>query len=493
MGKSSSRLFTKKISRTLLYFGAGYAFIFSFGLFKLPFLTNYFKPEQLGIYAVINSFLSYIDVVFFSWINGTIGRYVYDRKFQNYSTLLSGIFPFLCLAILLAGATTFFLSFLVIANTNILMIAFLSGLTNQLLSLYFTCLLYKHYISRWCVFVCLQNLLSFLLLITFVVFYKLDIRSIFLSTLVGNSILLVFYLIPRYLRKSGIVFLLGNLNLYKSLFSFSVLLTITNIFLTALNNADRFIIDYYKSKEKLGQYSQNHSLATVGFYSFVQLFSTIFSPLYIKNISSGERPQSNIKIVQLYLLIFFPVLCFLIFNSSSLTDILFGKEFRGFSEIFNWVAAGIFCYGFANFFEIRLKIFNRVGTVAVILGIHACLNIVLNMFLLKWFTINMAAVVTFFCYFSIMLCFIFKNWIFFLQLNLSELVRNLFWSSALFLMVCILIKNSSLNNFAILIINGILGGTIYFLFLQRHYYIIKYSVSEMANHSALTDNNVLIK
>src|SRR5688572_3285012 len=400
MGKSSRLLFTKTISSTLLYFGTGYAFIFCFGLFKLPFLTNFFKPEQLGIYAVINSFLSYIDIVFFSWINGTIGRYIYDKKFQSYSTLLSGIFPLLCLAILLAGTTTFFLSFLV-ANTNILMIAFLSGLTNQLLSLYLTCLLYKHYVSRWCVFVCLQNLLSFLLLIAFVVFYELDIRSIFLSTLVGNGVLLVIYLIPRYLRKSGIVFLRGNLNLYKSLFSFSIMLTITNIFLTALNNADRFIIDYHKSREKLGQYSQNYSLATVGFYSFVQLFSTIFSPLYIKNLSSGERPESNIKIVQLYLLIFFPVLCFLIFNSSPLTDILFGKEFRGFSEIFSWVAAGIFCYGFANFFETRLKIFNRVRTVASILAIHVCLNIVLNMLLLKWFSINIAAIVTFFCYFSI--------------------------------------------------------------------------------------------
>src|SRR5688500_10310836 len=286
MGKSSRLLFTKKISSTLLYFGTGYAFIFCFGLFKLPFLTNFFKPEQLGIYAVINSFLSYIDIVFFSWVNGTIGRYVYDKKFQSYSTLLSGIFPLLCLAILLAGTTTFFLSFLIIVNTNILIIAFFSGLTNQLLSLYLTCLLYKHYVSRWCVFVCLQNLLSFLFLIAFVVFYKLDIRSIFLSTLVGNGVLLVIYLIPRYLRKSGIVFLRGNLNLYKSLFSFSIMLTITNIFLTALNNADRFIIDYHKSREKLGQYSQNYSLATVGFYSFVQLFSTIFSPLYIKNLSS---------------------------------------------------------------------------------------------------------------------------------------------------------------------------------------------------------------
>ena len=159
-------------------------------------------------------------------------------------------------------------------------IAFFSSLSNQLISLYITYLLYKRHISKWSFFICFQNLLNLLLLMLFVIIYRLDIVSIFLSTLLANCLLLLFYLTPLYSRRFSFVTI--DKNHYKKLFSYSALLTIINIFFTVLNNGDRFIIDHYKSKEKLGQYSQNYSLATVGFSSFIQLFTTIFLPAYIK-------------------------------------------------------------------------------------------------------------------------------------------------------------------------------------------------------------------
>src|SRR5215203_2736453 len=90
----------QKMSKTFFYYSLGYGFAFFLALFKVPFLTNFFTPSELGAYTIINSVLAYIDVIFFSWINGTIWRNLYDKKFQTYSSLLNGILPILSLAFL---------------------------------------------------------------------------------------------------------------------------------------------------------------------------------------------------------------------------------------------------------------------------------------------------------------------------------------------------------------------------------------------------------
>ena len=476
----------RKMPKTFFYYFLGYAFAFCFALFKVPFLTNFFTPGELGAYTLINSVLAYIDIIFFSWVNGTIWRNLYDKKFHTYSSLLNGILPILFVAFLFAGATTFALSFIITSNSATLTIAFFSSLSNQIISLYITYLLYKRHINKWCFFMCSQNLLNLLLLILLVVIYKLEIVSIFLSTLLANFLLLLFFLFPVYLKKFSLLTI--DTNQYKNLFSYSLMLTVTNILFTALNNGDRFIIDYYKSKEKLGQYSQNYSLATVGFSSFVQLFTTIFLPAYIKNLGANENSQSNVRIIQLYVLIFSPLLCFFIFNSSIFTEIILGNDFRGFSSIFNWVAAGIYCYGFANFFETRLKILQRIKTVAVILAIHALLNLVLNTLLLKHFEIEIAAILTFASYLSITIFFVGKNWLFFLNLNLSTLFRQIVLASTLFLIVSSLVKSSSLHNFIMLFVNFFSGALLYYFFLKKYFHVFKNSVEDVGNYSPVSVN-----
>ena len=206
-------------------------------------------------------------------------------------------------------------------------------------------------------------------------------------------------------------------------------------------------------------------------------------------MGSNENNQSNIRIIQLYVLIFSPLLCFFIFNSSIFTEIFLGKEFRGFSSIFNWVAAGIYCYGFANFFETRLKIINRIKTVAIILGVHTIVNLVLNILLLKHLEMEVAAIVTFACYLSITIFFISKNRMFFLNLNLLMIFQRIVLASVLFLMTCIFIKNSFLDNFTMLLLNCFLGILLYYIFLKKYLHLLKNSISEVGSYSPIRANN----
>jgi O-antigen/teichoic acid export membrane protein len=55
----------QKMPKTFFYYSLGYGFAFCFALFKVPFLTNFFSPGELGAYTLINSVLAYIDIIFF--------------------------------------------------------------------------------------------------------------------------------------------------------------------------------------------------------------------------------------------------------------------------------------------------------------------------------------------------------------------------------------------------------------------------------------------
>ena len=465
----------------LLFYFIGYLFIFSFTFFKIPLITHYFKPQELGLYAIISSALNYIDILFFSWISGTIWRYAYDNKFKSFGALTLSILPLLAVMAILAGISTFLLSFLFnIETRSILKIAFFSNLSILLVSIYLNYLLYKKQIKSWCAMVCFQSLFSLLILIFLVTAHNLSIESIFISTGVCNFIIIAYSLFINF-KRIKIIHDFNTLELRKQVFTYSVFVTTHNIFLAILNSGDRFIIDYYKGKEKLGHYSQNYNLASVGLFAFIQFFNTVFMPLYSKNLSIKETNQTNNKIIQLYLLLFTPVLCFLLLNSTPITEIVLGKEFRGFSKIFDWVAVGTYFFGLSNFFEVRLKFLGNPKIVVFICGLLSIFNLVANGFLLKNNSIEMAAYVTFFSYFLMMILFVSYNWQFFLKLDLLRFFPGIFYATLICIFFTILSGYGNFSNWTKITLNALVALISYSILLKKRLHVLRDCVKKVSH------------
>jgi O-antigen/teichoic acid export membrane protein len=470
----------KLLFTTLPFYLIGYGTLFLFTLLKIPFLTTVFTASELGNYAFINTLLTYIEVVFFSWVSGTIWRYVYEKQFSGFRNLATAALTVLFVLGSMAGITTFFLSMIIHVphGDSILLYAFFSSFSSQLISFFLNYFLFKKWIHRWCMLICFQNIFSFLILVALITFSKEGIAAIFISTLLCNIILLVFFFFIYFRRAvSGISF--KNISLVRKLLPYSSLLIFSNIFFTAINNGDRFIIDDYKGKQQLGVYSQNYSLASVGFFSVVQFFSLLFIPLYNKSLV-GKEDETIKKIIQFYFILFTPLLCFFILNSEVITNILLGKEFRGYSVIFNWIAAGIYCFGITNFFEIRLKFMNRIRSTVIIIAIHALLNILLNLWLLRSWSIETAAVITFGTYCMMMIVFVIFNRGFFKQLGLDTFIPDLLYSSLSFIIIALLVNQYVPGNWFVLFINGISALVIYWLFLKKHLEVAKYCIKRIA-------------
>ena len=452
----------------MLYYALGYFCIFSFGLFKIPVITNFFKPEQLGNYFLINSFLTYIDVLFLSWINGTIWRHVHDNRFPTYNSLVSSIIPIFGIAVILSLCTTILLSLLLnLWDIQIILIAFFTSLSGQVISLYGSYLLYKTNVKHWSMLVCIQNICSFLLLVVLML-NETSIINIFLSVLITNILILFFYITPKHFRTRSFSIHFEK-NTYKSLLSYSLILIVTNICITVLNNGDRFLIQHFKGEKSLGIYAQNYSLATVGFFSFIQAFTTLFLPTFMKGIAAKAENGINSKIVRMYLLFFTPTFCFLLVNSFRITELLLGDEFRGYASIFNWVLAGTYCLGFANFFETRLKFLNKIKLVSFSFFAIAIINLLINFILLKIYSINVSAIITFGSYFILLVLFLWFDRPYFQNLQIGSLILKLAVASSIYFFLSMLVKHFLPNNLLAFFSDAFICFATYFIFLKRQF------------------------
>ena len=479
MKSKSYGFFYKRItSHNLFLYFLGYSIAFLFILFRIPFLTSFYSPEELGTYTIIASGLGYIEIIFFSWVTGTIWRHAYDKEFPDFGALAIAIIPFLGIMVLFAAVSTLLLVYVLNINDAITVTAaFFSSLSIQLVQIFLNYLVYKKKVKTWCFTISLQSLLSFAILIVMTIVYKLGIRSIFLSILLCNSTIIFYSLVNNFNKLSNVLVL--NFGLFKRIFKYSFLLTLLSILLTIINNADRFIVDYYKGKELLGKYSQNYGLASVGLFAFIQFFNTLFIPVYSKNLATDAKNQSNQRIIQLYVFVFLPIIIFLVSNSGSITNILLGKEFEGFSDIFNWVAIGVCLFGFANFFEIRLKFLRKTRVVLVGFGVFALLNVIVNSFLLANNGIKTASLVTLFTYFFILLFLITHNWHFFLKLNLSRLLLDLMYATIIYLTLNFFLEKLYLSDWGSFSLNALVALIVYSIFLRRHYYIVTECIAEV--------------
>src|SRR5688500_16447611 len=90
----------------LVFYFIGYGVVILSTLIKVPLLTNLFTSEELGVYSIIVSGLSYIEIIFFSWISGTIWRHVYNynASFENSAV---AVLPLFTIMVVVAATLTF--------------------------------------------------------------------------------------------------------------------------------------------------------------------------------------------------------------------------------------------------------------------------------------------------------------------------------------------------------------------------------------------------
>ena len=417
-----------RAAKSYSWYILSYLIIFSLTVIKIPVLTKVLSPADIGIYSFVLSLLTYIQVIFLSWISSTSWRFIYEKeRIGNANNLFYSLLPLIFLTTFLAAIGTLFLSIFIslsIIGNLLLFVGFFTILTQELAGLYLLYLQASNKIKNWAVIISAQQILSFILMLIFLYQLKLGIVSVFLSQVLINLILLL--LVSSKLKKPTKN--LENQLSFHTVFSYSLFTIAANLALLVLNNSDRIIINYYKGSYSLGLYSQTYSIASVGFFSFIQVFNTVFIPIYNKEIVNKRtcaNGTGSINITRLYFVLLLPVCLFFCFNGKNITSVLLAKSFQGFYNIIPFVVIGNFLYGIANFYEVKMKLENNIKRGTAYLYIAAISNIVLNLLLLKNSGIIAAAITTFISYLLLAVLLIYKNKTDFVRIYTKSIVKDL--------------------------------------------------------------------
>jgi O-antigen/teichoic acid export membrane protein len=475
-----------RIRETYAWYIVGYLSFFVFSFIKIPLLSYFYEPGEVGIYALSVSILSYLHIFVFSWIAGTFWRFIYDENFTgSKQKFLNAIIPIIIVSAVLGTVIISAIAFFYRnADLNTLLIyGFLSVILQELASIYILFLQSSKKIKLWGIVLLLQNIAAIILLFVLIYFVEMDIYSVFLSTIFFNSLLLLVLLFRH--TKFFWAALRPDIRLFEKTFiMYALVLILINFSWMLLNNADRFVIQHHKGEYDLGLYSQSYSLGYLSLYAVIQLFTTIFLPVYNRNIVRIENPEINNQIIMMYLLLMTPIFLVLFVSGTELTTLILSEKFEGYGSVMSIVLAGIYLFGIANFLEIRLKLSGKAMMVASVIFFVAVFNILANVILLKYYSFQVSAVISFISYGLALVLFLIFNYNIISFANQRSLLIALLLSSLVYILICYFI-NTYLPDFSAsiiysLVLKCIAAAIIFPLFLWKDFIRLKPVFKEVA-------------
>ena len=466
-----------------LYFLLAQITLFLIGIIKIPLYTRLFLPGEIGMYSWSVAFLSYIDIIFLSWVNATLWRFIYtEKKTKFFFSLLTNILPlFIVIALISFSVTLVLLSLITLPPQikTLISVGFFSILSQQVLSFvlfYFHA--YKQF-KKWSLVIIIQQIFTLLLFLICYYYFKLGLLGIFYSTIILNTAIILFYSLKHFNLLKVLITELRT-TYAKDYFKYSYLSIILSLCLMILNNSDRFFIYYLKNETDLGLYSQYYGLASVGFFSAIQAFNSYFGPSYNLALTKPNAYYINLSVIKLYLLLFTPLAIFSLINNEVLINFLFAEKYHGYNSVFNWALIGLYFFGFYNLLEVRMKFLNQIKTVIVALTLVVLLNIIANYFFLTIFDFRIASIISFFCYLILLLYSIVKNYSFISKIKLKNAIINLTIASCLYyILQLLLFQNVEFSSpFIYLTINFILAFFIYYFTLSKHVFELVNSIEK---------------
>ena len=470
-----------EVQTNFLFFSFAQIVLVVVGIIKIPLYTHLFQPSEIGQYSWAVAFISYIDIIFLGWVNSTLWRFVYTiKKTDSFLSLVAHIMPiFLIVSVIAISITFIFLNLAILDPIikRLIFIGFFSILSQQILAIiFFYFHAYKQF-KKWSIIIIFQQICTLILFLILHLFFNFGIFSIFLSSLLLNTSIILTFLL-RYFSLLKAVIKKIKISFKGTYFKYSSLSIIISLCLLILNNGDRFLIFHLKNENDLGLYSQYYGLASVGFFSAVQAFNTYFGPNYNSALIKSDSSPTNLSVVELYILIFTPFVIFLIINNETLISFLFNKNFYGYNSVFIWALIGFYVYGIYNLLEVRMKFLNQINKVMSALIFISLLNIVANYIFLSVFEFKISSTISFLSYLILLLIAIGNNYTFIKELKLKKVILGIIIASGIYyLLHLFLVQNLvSFSTLGYLTISTILALLIYYFVLYKIFFQLLNSI-----------------
>ncbi len=390
------------------------------GFLLVPFYTNIFPPDQLGIYSNIYAYLAFFNIVYIYGMDVAFMKYA---SLEEESKKIITIFSTTYFTIIFSSILLSFILFLfknpivefskISGNLEIILYYLLIILFFDTLVLVpFAHLRLQRKAKKFAFLKIVNIVVNIALNYVLIVHYKMGIDGIFLANMI-SSILTFLMLISEILKYLQFSF---DFSFLKMLFKFGFPYLPASLAAMIVQVIDRPLMLILSNETQLGIYSANYKLG-IFMMLVVSMFQYAWQPFFLNNAKEENAKEIFAKVMLLYIvvasLIWFSVSLFIpeiIHLEFFPGKYLIGEKYWSGVGIVPIILLGYLFHGIYVNFQAGIYIKEKTKFFPYITFSGAIVNLVINILFIPKYGIWGAAFATLLSYFTMaLIAFIFSN------------------------------------------------------------------------------------
>jgi O-antigen/teichoic acid export membrane protein len=395
-----TQLQLKKFGKDALIYGFGGIVAKSISFFLLPIYTRIFSPAEYGtieMLVVISGLLSALLTMgmdsaqsYFFFKQQKLGK---TEQAKIVTAVLQWKLVWGAFVVILATLfspllnTWFFNSVL---NWHYFAIAFAGALFAQVMqqSAEVFRLLYRPW--PYVILIFLQSLVSALLIIILVLFFRQSVFGYLLGTTIAS---LVVAIVGWVALRDYIVLNIKFSYQWPKLLRFGAPLVPAGIAMYAMTTTDRWFLQFYHGQEVLGYYAVGAKLAML-FGFAIETFRKAWWPIAMESIHNPDGPETFRTIARLFMGFGVASIVYLTFLSPWVMRLMAAEIYYSAYKVVGVLAWSLLFYGFYMIAVAGLWKSEKTKYVPLCTGVAAVLNIPLNYLLVPTYGVIGAALAT---------------------------------------------------------------------------------------------------
>jgi len=324
------------IVHQFLSFGIGPILGMFISMLTVPVTTRLLSPEEYGKSSLFTLFQSLFLIVGLLGFDQGYVRFYNDKKIKKSELLQNSLFLPLCFSIfLILICSAFFksISNFLFGSVEIgLMVAFCFFIPVLLFNRFFLLQIRMDLNGKlYSLLNIISQIINFLVLIFFLLFYQKTFKSIVYATIFGfiANTFIIFLFIDKSFIKNKFVF---SKEIQKKLLKFSLPLVPATLLSWLLNSFDKIGLRTWSNFNELGLYATAFKIVAI-LNVFQNIFTTTWIPIAYRwkedNVSKEKFEQISSIVLSMMTCLFAFVVLF-----RDIIFLFFGSEYRNSSDIF---------------------------------------------------------------------------------------------------------------------------------------------------------------
>lgn len=358
--------------------------------FAIILYTRLIQPDDYGTYAIIVSYITFLQVIFFNWLNISTLRFmpVFKSNNEQFISSISGSFVFIALITIIP----FPVLYLLIDDHSLLILSMVYLWVHAWGEFNLQISQARLKPTKYAIMTLIRSFVSVGISVT-LLYLGIGIESLFYGLIIGN--------ILSSLINSNEWISIGyrdvNWEIIKKLLRYGIPLAISTALTVLIDSSDRIILGMIDSKEAAGVYSVTYDLIqrSMGLLLVVINMSSI--PIIIKSHEEGDVIELDSKIKRtliLLLLIGIPACAGVVYLEDTLSKVLLGENFTigNSNSVISLIAIAIFLSCIKGYYlNIPFLLFKESQNQLYISLLGASINIILNIILIPFYGMEGAA------------------------------------------------------------------------------------------------------